>query len=156
MRKQIYAIATTLLCSSIGVAVADVTGQFSRANCINNESITYYPLGPYYDRGVISWHYDTDDGDALHYAGHDDPFSCNTAPVCPTSGFGEDAKCWPANQCYWLVENAIWLNAVHNDSDDGIVGDRWRVEGRHTTIWTAYPYMTYTIYNSGPETDCNL
>lgn len=61
-----HVIVISVLLFSISLA-ADITGDFSRANCVtNNESITFRPFDPFL-RGVVSWH--TLDG-VIHYSGH--------------------------------------------------------------------------------------
>ena len=52
-----YLLLLTLPALSAISAHADVLGDFSRANCINNESISFYPTANYFKRVVVSGHY---------------------------------------------------------------------------------------------------
>jgi hypothetical protein len=139
------------------VALADMIGDFSRANCINNESISWWPSFPTY-RAVITWHYDTYLGDLLHFAGDEDPVFCATSP-CPTSNLLNDATCWPWDNCGWTVHYGVWFPAVHSTNDapgEPPGSPRWRVEGRHVTMYSPPPWVVYATVASGPVNNCNL
>lgn len=151
-----------LFASLTTAAEAQITGDFSRANCVtNNESITFLPGNPFL-RGVISWHRPT--SGFLHYAGHEDPVSCAGA-TCPTSpNVLEDAICYTFDACLWpLVTHPItgrWAG-IHNlyglDKDTGFGTGPWTVEGRHTVFYGYYYGIPiYTINQTGPVTDCSL
>ena len=135
---------------------AEPADEFSRANCFNNESITYNYWDPPTQRGVISHHVDTDSGYAEHFKGSTDPVQCASGPPCPTTCTTADACLWPVK---WDTRHA----AIHNFAD-GVplpgISDRWSVHGVHVFVlwWEMYPYpspvsiKTYT----GPVDDCNL
>lgn len=151
-------ILASLISLSPPMVYADLTGHFSRANCVtNNESITFTPFDPFY-RGVISWH--TYKG-VTHYAGHEDPTYCSSSP-CPTSpSIYEDAICQVSDNCLWpLVRHTVtgrWA-AIHSIFGlDAGSRTEWVVEGRHTTLYGYYYGMpVYSIYKSPQVTDCNL
>lgn len=137
-------------------AFADLTGHFSRANCFNNESITFIPLDPGH-RAVISWH--TESG-TTHYAGDEDPVFCSSPP-CPTGNLLEDARCEIGDNCLWPYSyhtiTGRWA-AIHNTSGfDNETTTGWTVQGRHTQFFgSVFGVPVYYVTNSGPVTDCNL
>lgn len=143
------------------LSAADMTGHFSRANCVNNESITFTPLRTQFPAAVISWH--TPDWGLLHYAGHEDPNVCALQP-CPTNPNPlEDATCYTHDFCGWPMTtnwSGRWA-AIHNvslsDQNNGFQTGPWTVEGRHV-VYTGplFGNPTAVVIESGPETDCNL
>lgn len=153
-----------------GYANADWFGHFSRANCVNNESITFMP-GSWYEHAVISWHYIPDEESDeeypdLHFAGDKDPIWCSSFPNCPEGNAFEDALCVPSDNCLWpLTVNwpaGRWA-AIHSVVNLGLTAGKdfkvpldWAVEGRHTIVYGwFYGIPIYQIFNTGPETGCN-
>ena len=160
MLKKTGVLLLTLVATATN---AQLTGDFSRANCVtNNESITFRPGDPLL-RGVISWHRPA--SGFLHYAGHEDPVSC-AAPPCPTSPNPlEDAICGTFDACLWPLTTSPVIGrwaAIHNlfglDRDRGTIQQGpWEVEGRHTAFYGfLFGIPVYTVNNSGPVTDCSL
>lgn len=155
-----WSIFTSFAVLATASTEADVTGHFSRANCINNESITFLPLAPL-SMAVISWHkkpapqyYEG------HYAGDEDPVACSI-PTCPTSpGWDEDARCEESDNCLWTFSfhtlSGRWA-AIHRVSGLDSDASSWTSEGRHV-IWLGevFGIPLYQVIDSGPETDCNL
>ena len=155
---RLKSILLTVLFFLSATALAESTGDFSRANCAtNNESITFNPFDPFY-RAVISWH--TLNG-VTHYAGDEDPVYC-TGGLCPTSpSIWEDARCEISDNCLWPLSyhtvTGRWA-AIHNiyGQDSQSLTD-WTVEGRHTILFGYYYGIPiYTVNRSLPQTDCNL
>lgn len=161
MRKKICVLLLVFFATT---AHAQLTGEFSRANCVtNNESITLIPFDPF-QRAVVSWHRPSSGSSLLHFAGHEDPLAC-ASPPCPTSpGPLEDAICFPSDGCLWGVVNHTvtgrWAG-IHNlfglDADNSIHAGPWTVEGRHTIFFGVFfTIPIFTVTNSGPVTDCSL
>ncbi|MBL4708476.1 MAG: hypothetical protein JKY48_08575 [Flavobacteriales bacterium] len=155
---KLKGIVLTALIFLTGAAQAELTGDFSRANCVtNNESITFRPFDPFY-RVVISWH--TLNG-VTHYAGDEDPLYCSSSS-CPTSPSAlEDARCEASDNCLWPYSfhtvTGRWA-AIHSiyGLDSESTTD-WTVEGRHGILYGFYYGIPiYTVNRSLPTTDCNL
>lgn len=148
------------------VAHAAVLGDFSRANCINNESISYFPGDTFNQRAVVSRHYPA--SGTPHTAGDEDPTYC-ASPPCPVSpSWREDALCYSEDYCLWSVHFARpfagfdigrWA-ALHStsglDASSPFHTPPWTVEGSHATILWAFGYPLYTSTDTGPETGCNV
>lgn len=140
--------------------VAVVTGaraaqdEFSRANCFNNESITYDFFAPPFMGTVISWHYDTENGNAVHYVGASNPTYCYGQPSnsCPST-------CVASTGCYWPILTGNRFAAIHNVEDNvplpGL-SSRWRTEGYHTHYFGVIYGIPIYYVSWTNAVDCNL
>lgn len=135
------------------VAGAEEVDQFSRANCFNNESISYDFFAPAWRGGVISHHFDSESGNAVHFVGHAAPIRCyGNQTSCPST-------CTPAMQCLWPIITANRMAAIHN-VEDGVpipgVTSRWRTKGYHNhTIPAPFPFPVYYVVET-EAVDCNF
>ncbi|MEQ9003865.1 MAG: hypothetical protein RIE74_09890 [Pseudomonadales bacterium] len=148
------------------VVVAEEADEFSRANCFNNESITYDFFAPPKQMVVISWHTDTNNG-VTHYAGSSDPIGCNgflwppgVPNPCPKGNLVESSYCTFDQNCLYPYTWRTRHAGIHNLTD-GVplpgISSRWIVEGRHSYyLGSLFGIPIAVIQNTGPETDCNL
>jgi hypothetical protein len=133
---------------------AEEWDEFSRANCFNNESITYDFFYGYLEGAVISWHYDSEADGEVHYVGHAPPVSCwgqSTIP-CPTT-------CYPNTSCLWPIVRSDRLAAIHNVAD-GVplpgLSTRWHTRGYHNH-WFGWVYGVPIYFVTETDaSDCNL
>ncbi len=161
-------LVSLLICGLFVPAVlyADDVDQFSRANCFNNESITYDYFAPPWYGAVVGHHYDQWNGNHIHYVGHDDPIACygnfNPPPgLCPSSpGWYEDAKCELWQQCFFPLGYSNAFKAIHNVSDNvgtpEIPVTRWRTVGLHNHYYGEFFGVPVQIVDQTEATDCNL
>lgn len=145
-----------VVCAGLGPPVsmaAEPSDLFSRANCFNNESITYNYFAPPQWRAVISWHYDTHNNNAVHLIAHAKPISCfgQYSSNCPT-------VCTPAMNCLYPLTQDTRHAGIHNVYD-GVpipgVTTRWRVHGYHNTTYTNFGFPI-GIVTQTDAVDCNL
>lgn len=133
----------SLIFSAVVIAgttmAAEPADEFSRANCFNNESITYNYWDPPQWRAVFSWHFDTHNGYAAHYV------TPNQLAYC------DYYTCW-----YYFFE-ATRHAAIHsgNEPNAGPIvwnSNRWFVNGKHDTL---IPGVAITTRWTSAQ-DCNL
>lgn len=135
-----------------------VNDEFSRANCFNNESITFSVFTTY-DGNVISKHIDNEAFGEVHWTGGSLPVICYGffSSNCPST-------CYITTGClYPILENRTRIAAIHNIADGvpfptppWVTSSRWRVEGSHYNYLgmlfdEPFYFVTYTS-----ATDCNL
>jgi hypothetical protein len=131
------------------IAVATAAGaeevdEFSRANCFNNESISYDYFAPAFKGQVISWHYDTQNGNAVHYVGASNPVVCYGQYSNSCS-----ATCTAAMSCRWPLLYQNRMAAIHN-VQDGVplpgLSTRWHTHGYHNhTFGYLYGFFVYYV-----------
>lgn len=140
-----------------GFPVPDPDASISRANCLNNESITFQPTVPPMPIAVFSWHFEH--GVRQHYVSENPivPSECHPNPPC-SLGF-----CNTSGQfCLHYFEVGTRQAAIHGSvapsesySDGPLipgVTTKWSVEGVHAMMWLgAFPINFYTA-----AIDCNL
>lgn len=131
--KSTVAVLSTLVATS---ALAEEVEKFSRANCANNESITYNFWDPPEWRLTFSYHQDLENNYAEHYVASG-PFS-----HCDIYG------------CWYLYEHTTRAAAVHW-GEGGVPGvsTRWAVIGDHRTYLDWLGVFTYYWTTAR---DCNL
>lgn len=133
MKKVIMSILFSLLFISPSVLSEEVD-MFSRANCLNNESITYNYWEPPQWRLTFSYHYDTDSGNT-HYAA--------SGPLAYCDIYG----------CWYHYEYTTRAAAVHwGEGGTPGVSSRWNVFGNHRHYFPGVGFIHY----STSATDCNL
>lgn len=142
------AFATTALLA------AEPADEFSRAECFNNESITYNYWDPVEWRSVYSWHFLN--GERQHYVTENPPAWETCVPGF--SGFTQ-VNGW---YCFHFVTSQTRHAGVHGaflssePNPDGtmIPGFEygWTVQGIHTTV---IPGVIYWIVHT-TASDCNL
>jgi hypothetical protein len=139
-----------------GFPVPDPDQQISRANCLNNESITFQPTVPPMPLSVFSWHFEH--GIRRHYVTENAPTpDCAPNPPCHLG------YCNTSGQyCLYYLRVGTRQAAIHGSiapseaySDGPLVPGvttKWSVEGVHGMLWLgAFPINFYTSAN-----DCNL
>lgn len=149
-RRTVAACVLALSSAAIGAEEID---EFSRANCFNNESISYDLFAPAWRGGVISHHFDTENGNAVHFVGHTAPIRCyGNQTNCPST-------CTPQMQCIWPPITSNRMAAIHNVEDSVPVPGvttRWRTKGYHNhTIPAPFPFPVYYVVET-EAVDCNL
>lgn len=136
------------------IGAAEPADEFSRANCFNNESITYNYWDPPEWRGVYSWHYQL--GVKKHYVTENPP----DIMTCYAGGAGNHMV--SGLYCLHYMTLATRHAAVHGafassePNPDGTMvpgfSTDWYVEGVHA-VW--YPgFGGFNVYTSA--SDCNL
>lgn len=138
------------------VAMAEEADEFSRANCFNNESITYNYFDPPEWRAVFSWHFEN--GIRRHYVTENPivPSECNPNPNCAQGYCNMDGQA-----CLHYITVATWHGGVHglfNSSEPNPDGnlwpgftEKWRSDGVHGwLVGGVFPWNTYTSAD-----DCN-
>lgn len=115
--------------------LADEVDMFSRANCANNESITYNFFDPPQWRLTFSTHVDTQAGNSSHYVA--------SGPLAYCDIFG----------CWYYYEYTTRAAAIHW-GEGGVPGfsSRWVVYGDHRHY---YPGVGFTHFPTS-AVDCNL
>jgi len=147
MTKIIMTIIVVLILAPLN-ARSDDYDYFSRANCFNNESITYNYWSPPEYRAVASQHYDTENNNAMHTTCDQLPVSCLLGQPCPNS-------CTVLDQCMCGYTQNTRHAAIHMGEEGSLFNwpwsDRWFVRGGHS-FWApgAWPYTYVT-----QATDCN-
>ena len=133
-RNRRYCIAVLLMGISSIIFAEDVD-MFSRANCVNNESITYNFFDPPEWRLTFSTHVDTQNGNASHYVAG--------GPLAYCDIYG----------CWYYYELTTRADAVHW-GEGGVPGisTRWVAYGDHRHY---YPGIGFTAYFTSAN-DCNL
>jgi len=162
MKPPLKALALGGLLLFAGLPLASADDEFSRANCFNNESITFSIFSTY-DGNVISQHFDRDNGNTVHYVGASVPAFCYgwVSTACPTT-------CVESDLCLWeILYGRNRMAAIHNTEDAvawplftqiGAVvqSSRWRVVGKHTHF-LGYLFDEPIYYVATTEAvDCNL
>jgi hypothetical protein len=103
-----YSLAVIAWSAVVTAAAAEEQDEFSRANCFNNESITYDFFAPPFQVQVISWHYDGDNGGLVHHVGASDPIWCyGSFGACPST-------CFPWMACGCGIIASTRMAAIHN------------------------------------------
>lgn len=146
-----------LACLPVCVLAAEDADEFSRANCFNNESITYNYFDPPEWRAVFSWHFQL--GFRKHYVTENPivPQECNEFPQCHL-GYCN----MPGQMCLHYIMVDTWHGGVHgafNSSEpnpDGLLPPgavfSWSTEGVHGWLVAGvFPWNSYTEAD-----DCNL
>jgi len=128
-------VAVTLFASYGTATIADEVDMFSRANCINNESITYNFFDPPQWRLTFSIHTDTQNGNAAHYVA--------SGPLAYCTWY----------TCWYYYEYTTRADAVHW-GEGGTPGfsSRWRTTGDHRHYYAGVGFTHYPTSAS----DCNL
>ncbi|MFK8017021.1 MAG: hypothetical protein AB8G17_16470 [Gammaproteobacteria bacterium] len=126
---------TSIAFAASTAVVADEVDMFSRANCINNESITYNFFDPPQWRLTFSIHFDTQNNYQSSYV------ASGPLAFCDFSG------CWYQYQYTTRAAAVDW-------GAGGVPGvsDRWFVNGDHRHF---YPGVGFTHYPTAAS-DCNL
>jgi hypothetical protein len=118
-----------------GTALAEEAEKFSRANCINNESITYNWWDPPVWRLTFSYHQDLENNYAEHYVA--------SGPFSHCDAYG----------CWYLYENTTDASAIHV-GEGGVPGStRWATIGDHRTYLDWLGVFTYYWTTAR---DCNI
>ena len=145
-----FPILCAMISSNIGAA--EPADLFSRANCFNNESITYNYFDPPELRFVASHHFEN--GSMKHYVTENPPAVCwfATGSVKTVSGL----------YCHYYATSNTRHAAVHGafassePNPDGTlvpgVTTKWSVTGYHTTLLPTGGYVR-TVTNAN---NCNL
>jgi hypothetical protein len=149
-------MATVLIASlaSSCLFAAEPADQFSRANCFNNESITYNYWDPPQWRGVASWHFEN--GIRRHYVTPNPP----VLSTCTVGSGGYTMMNGLYCQHYWT--SATRHAGIHGafasteTNPDGNLtpgfSSSWSVQGVHGTL---YPGIAI-VYQVTNASDCNL
>jgi len=152
-KSRMVLIVTTLAAIPVSFA-AENADRFSRANCFNNESITYNYFNPPKYRLVFSRHFKN--GDLKHYVTEGEPDWTTCLP-----GFHGNHQV-NGLYCYHFLYSATRQAGVHGaflssepnpDGNlfPGITSD-WRVEGVHY----AKRRFGQIVSVDTEATDCNL
>lgn len=133
---------------------AEPADLFSRANCYNNESITYNYFDPDEWRTVISWHYLN--GTLQHYVTENPPY----LPSChPGTGGNHQVNgllCghqWELDDRQAGVHGAFLSSEPNPDGDltPGCAAGSWRTLGDHYTLTPGIGFVEVHT----EATDCN-
>ncbi|CAA0121169.1 Uncharacterised protein [Halioglobus japonicus] len=154
MKIRIVCAAVLAAAGIHEVFAAEPADLFSRANCLNNESITYNYFDPPEMRGALSWHFKN--GIRKHYVTENPAY----APTCAPGTDGNHQV--NGLMCSHLFTMGTWHGGVHgafNSSEpnpDGTltpgVTTGWVTIGLHRTLtYGVGVATTYTL-----ATDCNL
>ncbi|WP_143186880.1 hypothetical protein [Microbulbifer donghaiensis] len=134
------------------IYAAEPADLFSRANCFNNESITYNYFDPPELRVVTSHHFEN--GVMKHYVTENPPVACSVGVGIIQTVDGL--------YCYYVATldtrhagvHGAFLSSEPNPDGTLIPGvtTKWSVTGYHTTI---FPTGGYVSTNTSAS-DCNL
>ncbi|GAB4194358.1 MAG: hypothetical protein Tsb002_25800 [Wenzhouxiangellaceae bacterium] len=138
-------LASITITSAAMVYAAEPADTFSRANCFNNESITYNYFDPPEWRAVFSWHWDKRVNAWVHYVTENPLAYCDAV------------TCWHhfTLQTRHAGVHGMFLSSEPNPDGTmlpGLNGMHWVVSGIHTTI---VPGVTY-FQQGTSASDCNL
>lgn len=115
-----------LILSMIFSSSAFALARFSRANCINNESITFDPVTPHEWRFVLSDHLDLL---------RPDPIGRTYRFKMHRQGSGIFLGCTPA-QCFWTFERRARVAVVDAfEGNQQSIGQRMRIVGGKAKRW---------------------
>lgn len=137
----------------VGSAIsAEPADLFSRANCLNNESITYNYFDPPEIRTVFSTHYKN--GVYKHYVTDANPVACSPATGTVRTASGLFCVYSPHSATRHAGVHGAFLSTEPNPDGNLVPGvtTAWRVVGSHRTM---FPWggSVQVLTNA---TDCNF